>query len=53
MSPLHEEDRQAILGADVVVGNDPHCAAWIRKHRGSVVADAEGVGVRAVDGEKG
>ncbi|HLH50450.1 MAG TPA: dihydropteroate synthase [Roseiarcus sp.] len=33
MNPLHEEDRQAILGADVVMGHDPNCAAWIRKYR--------------------
>ena len=33
MNPLHEEDRQAILGADVVMGHDPHCAAWIKKYR--------------------
>ena len=33
MNPLHAEDMQAILGADVVMGNDPNCAAWIRKYR--------------------
>src|ERR1700742_4959570 len=33
MNPLHTEDMQAILGADVVMGHDPNCAAWIRKYR--------------------
>jgi 5-methyltetrahydrofolate--homocysteine methyltransferase len=33
MNPLHAEDLQAIYGADVVMGNDPNCAAWIRKYR--------------------
>jgi 5-methyltetrahydrofolate--homocysteine methyltransferase len=33
MNPLHPEDIQAILGADVVMGNDPNCGAWIRKYR--------------------
>jgi 5-methyltetrahydrofolate--homocysteine methyltransferase len=33
MNPLHHEDIQAILGADVVTGHDPNCAAWIRKYR--------------------
>ena len=33
MNPLHAEDRQAVLGANVVAGRDAHCAAWIRAHR--------------------
>src|SRR5271169_1288942 len=33
MNPLHSEDIQAILGADVVMGHDPNCGAWIRKYR--------------------
>ena len=33
MNPLHAEDAQAILGADVVMGNDPNCGRWIRKYR--------------------
>jgi 5-methyltetrahydrofolate--homocysteine methyltransferase len=38
-NPLHEEVMQAVLGADVVMGHDPDCRAWIRKYR---VAPAEG-----------
>jgi 5-methyltetrahydrofolate--homocysteine methyltransferase len=33
MNPLHAADVQAILGADIVAGHDPNCAAWIRRYR--------------------
>ena len=33
MNPLHLEDMQAIMGADVLMGHDPNCARWIRKFR--------------------
>ena len=33
MNPLHLEDIQAILGANVVMGHDPNCMSWIRKFR--------------------
>ncbi len=33
MNPLHAEDRQAILGADVVMGHDRNCAEWIGAYR--------------------
>jgi 5-methyltetrahydrofolate--homocysteine methyltransferase len=33
MNPLHPEDRQAILGADVVMGHDPNCGQWIKAYR--------------------
>ena len=32
-SPLHAEVIQAVMGADVMMGNDPNCANWIRKYR--------------------
>jgi 5-methyltetrahydrofolate--homocysteine methyltransferase len=31
-SPLHEEVRQAVMAADVMMGNDPDCAAWINRY---------------------
>jgi len=31
-SPLHEEMRRAIWAADVMMGNDRHCASWIARH---------------------
>ena len=33
MNPLHAEDIQAVLGADVVMGHDANCGQWIRKYR--------------------
>jgi 5-methyltetrahydrofolate--homocysteine methyltransferase len=40
-SPLHPEVMQAVLGADVMMGNDPDCKNWIKKYR---VPSAEGEG---------
>lgn len=40
-NPLHAEVMQAVLGADVMMGNDPNCANWIRKYRDP---DAQGSG---------
>jgi 5-methyltetrahydrofolate--homocysteine methyltransferase len=46
MNPLHAEDIQAILGADVVMGHDPNCAAWIRKYREPAPEGEAGAGGR-------
>jgi 5-methyltetrahydrofolate--homocysteine methyltransferase len=32
-SPLHPEVMQAVLGADVMMGHDRDCRAWIKKYR--------------------
>jgi 5-methyltetrahydrofolate--homocysteine methyltransferase len=32
-SPLHEGVRQAVMAADVLMGHDPDCAAWIARYR--------------------
>ncbi len=32
-SPLHEEVRQAVMAADVLMGHDRDCAAWIGRYR--------------------
>ena len=32
-NPLHPEVMQAVMGADVMMGNDPNCARWIAKYR--------------------
>jgi len=32
-NPLHTEVVQAVMGADVMMGNDPDCARWIAKSR--------------------
>ncbi len=44
-SPLHAEVIQAVMGADVMMGNDPNCANWIRKYR-EPSADGEARGRR-------
>ncbi len=41
-SPLHGEVMQAVLGADVMMGHDPDCAAWIRKYREPAAEGTEG-----------
>ena len=40
-NPLHAEVIQAVLGADVMMGNDPDCAKWIRKYREPATARAQ------------
>jgi len=40
-SPLHAETMQAVLGADVMMGNDPDCRQWIAKYR-EPAAEGEG-----------
>jgi 5-methyltetrahydrofolate--homocysteine methyltransferase len=32
-SPLHPEVMQAVRGADVMMGHDPHCTNWIKAYR--------------------
>jgi 5-methyltetrahydrofolate--homocysteine methyltransferase len=41
-SPLHGELMQAIRAADVLMGNDPHCASWIARNGDSGAAAASG-----------
>jgi 5-methyltetrahydrofolate--homocysteine methyltransferase len=50
-NPLHAEVMQACLGADVMMGNDPHCANWIRKYRDQPAPGTPGVaGVTGAEG---
>ena len=41
-SPLHDEVMQAVLGADVMMGHDPDCRAWIKKYRTPMPEGMEG-----------
>jgi len=41
MNPLHSEVTTAIMAADVLTGNDEHCAAWIKANR-EPAAEGEG-----------
>jgi len=33
MNPLRIEEMAAVMGADVLMGHDPHCARWIKRFR--------------------
>ena len=48
MNPLHAEDIQAVMGADMMMGHDPHCMRWMRKFRdpNAVSTEAQGRGRR-------
>jgi 5-methyltetrahydrofolate--homocysteine methyltransferase len=37
-NPLEEEIKRAIMAADVMMGNDEYCMAWIKSHRRPPVA---------------
>jgi 5-methyltetrahydrofolate--homocysteine methyltransferase len=41
MSPLHPEVKAAVLAADVLAGQDPDCATWIRANRDPNAAPTE------------
>ncbi|MBF8293352.1 MAG: hypothetical protein HW392_2179 [Steroidobacteraceae bacterium] len=41
-NPLHVETVRACLGADVMMGHDPHCERWIRRFREEPPPGAEG-----------
>ena len=50
-SPLHAETIQAVMGADVMMGHDPHCKRWMSRYRDALtegtVARERGRGGRA------
>ena len=41
-NPLHESVMQSVLGADVMMGNDPNCVRWIKKYRQPVTEGETG-----------
>ena len=41
-NPLSAEVRQAVMAADVLLGNDPECSRWIRAHRAPAVEGEAG-----------
>jgi 5-methyltetrahydrofolate--homocysteine methyltransferase len=46
-SPLHDEVKQATMAADVLMGNDAHAEAWIRRYADrAATGNAEGGGRR-------
>jgi 5-methyltetrahydrofolate--homocysteine methyltransferase len=40
-NPTEDEVTRAIMGADVLLGHDPDCRRWIRKHRAPVAPGTE------------
>jgi len=52
MNPLHEEDMLGIRGADVMMGQDPNCARWIRKYREPTEGQDTARGARGERGER-
>ena len=45
-NPLHTEVIEAVMGADVMMGHDPHCAAWIHRFREPSAQRPDGEGGR-------
>jgi 5-methyltetrahydrofolate--homocysteine methyltransferase len=43
-NPLHAEEMAAVMGADVMMGHDPHCKRWMAKFRQPSEESAEGEG---------
>ena len=41
-NPLHESVMQSVLGADVMMGNDPNCVRWIKRYRQTVTEGETG-----------
>ena len=33
MNPLHQEEMQGVMGADVLLAKDPHCRRWLTRFR--------------------
>ena len=48
MNPLHSEEMAGILGANVMLGNDPECRQWIKRFREPVPEGQEAQGARGV-----
>ena len=32
-NPIHDETIRAVMGADAMMGHDPHCMRWLKKYR--------------------
>ena len=45
-NPLHAEEMTGVMGADVLMGHDPHCTRWIAKFREPSAAGGEDTGAR-------
>ncbi|MEM8923323.1 MAG: dihydropteroate synthase [Actinomycetota bacterium] len=52
MNPLHTEVRAAVMAADVMLNQDPNCAAWIAEHREPADGAAPAGGARRRGGRR-
>jgi 5-methyltetrahydrofolate--homocysteine methyltransferase len=50
MNPLHQEEMQGVMGADVMLGKDEHCRRWLTRFREPA---AEGSAAAAAAGARG
>ncbi|NQW09135.1 MAG: methyltetrahydrofolate cobalamin methyltransferase [Alphaproteobacteria bacterium] len=46
MNPLHAEEMQGVMGANVMMGHDPECRRWIKKFREPAADGQEAQGAR-------
>ncbi|MCH9852452.1 MAG: methyltetrahydrofolate cobalamin methyltransferase [Alphaproteobacteria bacterium] len=46
MNPLHDQEKEAIMAANVVAGNDKDCMRWIKAYREPVAANSSESGKR-------
>ncbi len=46
LNPLHAPEAEAIMAANVIAGNDPNCAKWIKQYREPAPEGAEDAGKR-------
>jgi 5-methyltetrahydrofolate--homocysteine methyltransferase len=53
LNPLHGEEMAAIKGADVMMGVDPSCQAWMARYRDPTVQRESRRGGRNVRGRRG
>ncbi|MCY4035062.1 MAG: methyltetrahydrofolate cobalamin methyltransferase [Hyphomicrobiales bacterium] len=44
MNPIHQQEREAILAANVLNGNDSNCKQWLAKNRAASQGDGEASG---------
>jgi 5-methyltetrahydrofolate--homocysteine methyltransferase len=51
-NPMHEEVIKACMAADVMMGNDPDCARWIRRFREAPLPGADGARGRREGGRR-
>jgi 5-methyltetrahydrofolate--homocysteine methyltransferase len=52
MNPLHLEEMQAVMGADVLLAKDAHCRRWLTRFREPASEGAAAAGGRADRGER-